>query len=104
MVAVERDGTPRVPSEASMMEYVLVMATGDAESRPKGGWVEYHNGPQAKPGLNGMKKGELLGEKKAFGYLSHGNAAFRFGVRSFSLSLSSRSRCVRSVASALASD
>jgi hypothetical protein len=63
-----------------MMEYVLVMATGDAESRPKGGWVEYHNGPQAKPGLNGMKKGELLGEKKAFGYLSHGNAAFRFGA------------------------
>jgi hypothetical protein len=79
MVAVERDGTPHVPSEAAMMEYILVMATGDAESRPKGGWVEYHNGPQAKPGLNGMKKGELLGEQKAFGYLCYGDAAFRYG-------------------------
>ena len=40
MVAVELDGTPRVPLEAAMMEYVLAMATGDVESRPKGGWEE----------------------------------------------------------------
>ena len=37
IIAVERDETPRVPPEAAMMEYILVMATGDAESRPKGG-------------------------------------------------------------------
>ena len=48
MVAVDRDGKPRVPSEAAVMEYVLAMATGDTESRPKGGWQDYHNGPQAK--------------------------------------------------------
>ena len=41
---MERDGTPRVPSEAAMMEYVMAMATGDAESRPKGGWKEYEMG------------------------------------------------------------
>ena len=44
MVAIERDGSPRVPSEAAVMEYVLAMATGDTESRPKGGWQDYHNG------------------------------------------------------------
>ena len=36
MVAIDRDGKPRVPSEAAVMEYVLVMATGDTESL-KGG-------------------------------------------------------------------
>ena len=41
VIAVERDGTPRVPSEAAMMEYVLAMATRDVESRPKGGGKEY---------------------------------------------------------------
>ena len=52
VIAVERDGTPRVPLEAAMMEYVLAMATGDADSRPKGGWKEYEMGEHVKPGLN----------------------------------------------------
>jgi len=78
IVAVERDGTPRVPPEAAMMEYVLVMATGDAESRPKGGWKEYFMGEHVKPGLNGRKKGELLGEQKEFGFGPYADAPFRF--------------------------
>ena len=78
VVAVDRDGTPRVPSEAAMMEYVLVMATGDVESRPKGGWKEYHMGEHVKPGLHGRKKGELLGARKAFGFGQCADAPFRF--------------------------
>ena len=46
-----------------MMEYVLAMATGDAEPRPKGGWKEYEMGEHVKPGLHGRKRGELLGNK-----------------------------------------
>ena len=67
MVACERDGSPRIPSEAAMMEYVLAMATGDVESRPKGGWAEYHNGEHARRGLHGKRKGEMMGAEKAFG-------------------------------------
>ena len=66
MLGVESDGRPRVPSDASMMEYILVMATGDAESRPKGGWAEYHNGPHAKRGLHGKLRGELMGPNKEY--------------------------------------
>ena len=43
------------------------MATGDVESRPKGGWAEYLNGPQAKPSFHGRLKGELMGKQKAYG-------------------------------------
>ena len=32
------------------MEYVLAMATGDVDSRPKGGWAEYHSGEHVMPG------------------------------------------------------
>ena len=78
MVAIERDGSARVPSEAAVMEYVLVMAVGDVESRPKGGRPEYRNGSQFKLSLNGMKHGDMMGEKKEFGYGSHPNAPFRF--------------------------
>jgi hypothetical protein len=43
------------------MEYVLSMATGDAESRPKGGRPEYRNGPHAKPTcLQGKKTGSFM--------------------------------------------
>ena len=78
VIAVERDGTPRVPSEAAMMEYVLSMATGDVASRPKGGWEEYHNGEHARPGLHGYKKGALLGRQKAFGKGQYADAPFHF--------------------------
>jgi hypothetical protein len=81
MVAIERDGSPRVPSEAAVMEYVLAMATGDTESRPKGGWQDYHNGPQARPGLHGRKRGEMFySEKaqKAYGTGGYADAQFRF--------------------------
>ena len=78
MVAVERDGSARVPSEAAVMEYVLVMAVGDATSRPKGGRPEYRNGPQFKLSLNGMKHGDMMGKHKEFGRGSHADAPFRF--------------------------
>ena len=78
MVAVELDGTPRVPLEAAMMEYVLAMATGDNSSRPKGGWAEYLSGAHVKPNLHGKKRGEMLGEMKAFGYCQYGDAPFRY--------------------------
>ena len=38
-----------------MMEYVLAMATGDVESRPKGGWAEYQLGEHVKPALHGKR-------------------------------------------------
>ena len=60
-----------------MMEYVLAMATGDAASRPKGGWAEYLNGPQAKPVLHGKKQGDLRGPKKEFGTGCYADAPFR---------------------------
>ena len=78
LVAYERDKTPRVPSEAAMMEYVLVMATGDTTSRPKGGWAEYHLGEHVKPGLHGKRKGEMMGEMKAFGTGPYADAPFRY--------------------------
>jgi len=60
------------------MEYVLAMATGDVESRPKGGWEEYHMGEHVKPGLHGKKRGELLGPPKAFGRGGYADAPFRY--------------------------
>ena len=78
MVAVARDGTARVPPQAAMMEYVLVMATGDTASRPKGGWAEYHSGAHARAGLHGKKRGELMGELKAHGTGSRADAPFRY--------------------------
>jgi len=70
LIAVERDGSPRVPSDAAMMEYVLAMATGDVESRPKGGFAEYQKGEHVKPGLHGRKRGDMPGKQKAFGMAS----------------------------------
>ena len=61
-----------------MMEYVMAMATGDAESRPKGGWKEYEMGEHVKPGLHGRKHGELLGEQKQFGTGAYADKPFRF--------------------------
>ena len=78
LVAVDRDGTPRVPPPAAMQEYVLAMATADSESRPKGGWAEYLNGPQAKPGFHGKKRGELMGGQKAFGIGPRADSPFRY--------------------------
>ena len=78
MVACERGGSPRVPSEAAMMEYVLAMATGDVESRPKGGWTEYHLGEHVMPSLHGKRKGEMMGAEKAFGTGAYADAPFRY--------------------------
>ena len=62
------------------MEYVLSMATGDVESRPKGGRPEYCNGPHAKPTLRGKKQGSFMTEetKKQFGWGNRGNSSFRY--------------------------
>ena len=78
LIAVERDGSPRVPSDAAMMEYVLAMATGDVESRPKGGFAEYQKGEHVKPGLHGRKRGDMPGKQKAFGKGQYADAPFRF--------------------------
>ena len=88
VIAVERDGTPRVPSEAAMMEYVLAMATSDVESRPKGGWKEYEMGDHVKPGLHGRKQGELLGGQKR----SSGRARTPTRPSAFAASRSRRAR------------
>ena len=57
---------------------MLVMATGDVASRPKGGWAEYRNGEHAKTGLHGKKSGELMGAQKAYGTGAYTDAPFRF--------------------------
>mgnify|MGYP006936432721 CR=1 FL=1 len=54
------------------------MATGDIESRPKGGWAEYHNGAHVKPSLHGKRKGELMGKVKAFGTGPYADGPFRY--------------------------
>jgi len=61
-----------------MMEYVLAMATGDVDSRPKGGWAEYHCGEHVMPGLHGKRKGDMMGVQKAFGTGSYADAPFRY--------------------------
>ena len=78
VIAVDRDGSPRVPSEAALMEYVLAMATGDVASRPKGGWEEYLKGEHVKPGLHGRKRGETPGPQKQYGKGQYADAPFRF--------------------------
>ena len=78
MIACERDGHVRVPSDAAMMEYVLSMATGDSASRPKGGWAEYHLGEHVEPALHGKRKGEMMGKMKEFGTGSYADGPFRY--------------------------
>ena len=55
-------------------------AIGDTASRPKGGWLEYRNGPQYKPGLYGKKQGEIYKNSKAkhgFGPYSRAEMMYR---------------------------
>ena len=81
MIAVDRDQKPRIPGEAAVMEYVLAMATGDTESRPKGGWQDYHNGPQARHGLHGRKRDEMFYTdkgQKAYGTGGYADKPFRY--------------------------
>ena len=79
LVAVSRDGVLRVPSEAAMMEYVMVMATGDA-SRPKGGRPEYRMGEHETVSLHGQKQGEFYTEKneKEYGWGPYADVPFRY--------------------------
>ena len=50
-------------------------AVGDTKSRPKGGTVEYRNGPQFKTSLWGKRQGDLLastaGEHGIGAYCGH---------------------------------
>ena len=78
LVAVDSNGSPRVPSTAAVMEYVLTMAVGDAASRPKGGWMSYQSGDHVKPSLHGRKRGQLMGKAKAFGTGAFADAPFRY--------------------------
>ena len=80
LVEVARDGRSRVPSGAAMKEYLLAMATGDAESRPKGGWPEYRSGKHAKVSLQGKTSGEMMTEenKKEYGWGGHADLPFRY--------------------------
>ena len=43
---------------------VCLQAVGDTQSRPKGGTVEYRNGPQFKPLLWGKRQGDLFKNTK----------------------------------------
>ena len=60
---------------ALWQEYVLAMATSDVASRPKGGRVEYRNGPHAKPSLHG-KKCTLTSRK--YGVGAYADSPFRY--------------------------
>ena len=68
----------RLLGEAAVMEYALVMATGDVESRPKGGRKEYRNGAHAKVVVHGKKSGDLMGAQKEFGSGCYADAPFRY--------------------------
>ena len=65
---------PRVSARAD----VLAMATADVESRPKGGWAEYRDGPQALVHLHGKSPGEMMGGAKEFGTGAYADAPYRF--------------------------
>ena len=77
--AIELNGAPRIPSKAALMEYVLAMATGDVESRPKGGRPEYRM-KDHKAGLWGKRAGEFMTAEnmKAFGWGAFADKPFRF--------------------------
>ena len=69
LVPVDVDGTVRVPHDAAVVEYVLAMATGNAQSRPKGYFAEYRNGPMYRTVFYGQKQGDMLkGKVGAYGY------------------------------------
>jgi len=88
VVAVDRDGEPRVVSPGAIMQYMLVQArahlprawraltcaavwqaTADATARPKGGTVRYRNGKQYKRGLHGKRQGDLFKKSRGkFGF------------------------------------
>ena len=72
------DGVPVVPTAAAVMSFVCHMAKGDKRC-PKGGWVDYRNGPWYKLAL-GKKQGDLMASKgqKAFGFGPHANEPCRF--------------------------
>ena len=60
------------------MSFICQMAKGD-QKFPKGGWVEYRNGPWYKLAL-GKKQGDLMASKgpKACGFGSHAEQPCRF--------------------------
>ena len=78
LAMVRSDGEPVVPSAAVVMSFICQMAKGDQKC-PKGGWVEYRNGPWYKLAL-GKKQGDLMASKgpKAFGFGSHAEQPCRF--------------------------
>ena len=63
-MAVNDDGSLRVPHPEALFEYVGVMAIGDTQSRPKGGFRECRDNPTYKTGFHGMTQGELFKNSK----------------------------------------
>ena len=67
----DRDSPCRVAVQAGARSYCARAAVcrpsgiGDTASRPKGGWVEYRNGPQCKPSIRGKKQGDVFKNSKA---------------------------------------
>ena len=61
----------------ALFEYVGVMAIGDTQSRPKGGFRECRDNPTYKTGFHGMTQGELFKNSKgAHGFGPYSNSEF----------------------------
>ena len=75
---IERDGRLVVPTVAAALSWICQMSKGDKKC-PKGGWIEYRNGPWYKLAL-GRQQGDLMASKgaKAFGYGPHAEQPCRF--------------------------
>eukprot|EP00966_Prymnesium_polylepis_P125622 2904401-Prymnesium_polylepis.1 len=63
-----------MPTVATAISWVLQMAKGDKKC-PKGGWVDYRNGPWYKIAL-GKQQGTLI--EKAYGYGARADKPCRF--------------------------
>ena len=80
LVAIDEEGKTRMPSEAAVMEYILMMVIGD-KSRPKGGRPEYMKGDHVKVTcMSGKKVGEMMTDenKREFGWGAYADVPFRY--------------------------
>ena len=65
---LDANGMPVLVSAAAIIEYLMKMAHGDAQSVPKGGEPAYRNEPQYKLRF-GRKQGDIMAKhEKQYGY------------------------------------